>query len=314
MTASRRWWLPLLVLSASLGGCTTGAMTGDPEPDTDVVTPESPWRQDFDSAFDALDPELQALAVGGDDGALAGTFALRTVSSTLVDASVLGMHRGGGVNHRLITRTFDEEEQVYAQHSVLCGGYNFETAGVTSGVTPETYRKVADSDEVVRVDAESGVLLADGHLQLWGLHDLPAPATTPLPATVEEANESPWVDTYIFDMDDDGDVGITLFVEGENSAGTIEGVIQAIQRKQVRLTGVTTSTDRAIGWVETTWESLALGSQPDLLQYLYLGGAQPHPDAKLSWFEALRIDDGADCDDVEALIDSGAFALEEAPW
>jgi hypothetical protein len=316
----RRWLMAMVggALFVTAVGCTAGPAgdgDGDPEPDTDVVTPESPWREDFDSAFDALDPEIQELAVSVEAGALAGTFAMRAVSSTLVDTGILGTHRGGGVNHRLLTRVWNEEEQVYDQQSVLCGGFNFETAGVTTGVEgTDVYRAVADSTEVVRVDPDSGVLLADGHLQLWGMRDLPEPATTPLPETIEEAMESPWVDEYIFDMDDDGEMGITLYVDGENAAGSAQGVIYAIQRKQVRLTGVTTSPDRAVGWVETTWESLALGSEPDLLQYLYLGSATPHPDQDLSWFEIIRVDDGSDCDDVEAFIDSGAFALDVAPW
>lgn len=307
-----------LLGSASLvlgSGCTGTGTDGNPEPEViDLGPGPSPWRADFDSAFEVLSPEIQALAVGVEEGALAGTFAMRSVSSTLVDTGILGEHQGGGSNLRLLTRTWDAEARNYAQHSVLCGGENFETAGVTTGVGEGVYRLVPESDEVIRIDDDSGVFLADGHLQLWGLHDLPEPGATPLPTTIEEADVSPWADQYIWDMDADGDRGITLFVDGENSAGSAQGVIQAIQRKTITLTGVTTSADRAVGWVATTWESLALGSQPDLLQYLYLGSATPHPEKDLSWFEIIRIAEGASCDDVETFIASGAFALDAAPW
>ena len=137
--------------------------------------------------------------------------------------------------------------------SELCGGENFEVEGVTTGVAPHVYGLVAPSEnEVVRIDVETGVLLEDGHLQLWGIHNLPDDAETPLPATIEEAAMAPW-DDYIFDMDDDERDGITLFVDGMNSAGTVQGVIWAIQRKGVALSGVVTGPDRATGgfWNKT---------------------------------------------------------------
>lgn len=307
----------VLALVVFLAACPspTGSPEPDPEPDGFVVGgPDSPWRDDFDAAWAQLDPDVQALAAPVEDGALAGTFATFSVSATLVNTVVMGIQRGGGVNYRLVQRTWDDEEKLYRQTSWLCGGYNFEVASVINGVPESTYRAVPESVlETVRVDPETGLYLADDHVQLWGLRDLPDPLTTPLPANLDEAGMSPHAER-IYDMDDDGNPGITVYITQGEGESAVMGEVYAIQRKLVDLTGVTTSADRSTGFATTGYSSLALGAVPDLLSLVYQGSAEPHPDAWESWFEEIRIDSGSDCDDVMAEVEGGLFDESAAPW
>jgi hypothetical protein len=236
-------------------------------------------------------------------GAAAGTFALKTVNTTLVHVPVLGDYAGGGVNYRLVTRTFDDATNAYAQTSRLCGGYNFEVAGVTASVPQETYQAVAPSTaEKVTID-DDGTYAQTDHVQLWGLRDLPDPLTTPLPATKDEAATDPHVDR-IFDMDDDDNPGVTTFI-----TGAVGGEVFVIQRKTVQTAGLVLGPDHAIGLATNSNAVLQLGNTNPLLDRQSEGSAEPHPDPKRSWFEEARIADDADCDVVLGAEDAGLLSV-----
>lgn len=235
------------------------------------------------------DDDLGIQAIPADEGSLEGTFALKTVSATLVHIPVLGDQLGGGVNYRLVRRTWNPDEGVYEQRSRLCGGFNFEVAGVTTGAPESTYRAVPEStEEIVRVDHARGTYVAEGHVQLWGI-ELPDPLGSEFPANLEEAQQAPHAER-IYDMDDDGDPGITLFV-----SGAVQGEVWAVQRKTVDLEGLLLGSDRMLGLAKNGYESVALGDDiaiydPDM------GSAEAWPDPKESWFEEVRVDDDADCE------------------
>lgn len=242
-----------------------------------------------------FDSNIGVEAIPVEEGAAAGVFGLKTVNTTLVQVPVLGDYQGGGVNFRLVTRSYNAESQVYEQRSRLCGGFNFEVAGVVTSAPESTYLAVAESPaERVTIDA-AGAYQQTDHIQLWGLRDLPEPFDTPLPATKEEALEPPHADR-IFDMDEDGEPGATTFV-----SGAVEGEVFIIQRKTVTTQGVVLGPDRAIGLAENTNEVVQLGNTNALLDRQSEGSAGPHPNPKLSWFEELRLDDDADCEDVMGL-------------
>lgn len=295
--------LESLTLSAALvlAACTaTSGGEDDAGPEID--------RGDLVAAYDALPDEVKALAVPTDAGALAGTFAARSSSATIVDTVISGYQTGGGVNYRLVTRTYDDDNDVYRQESRLCGGYNYEVAGVTLDVPAATYEKVPVSDaETVRVDHERGLVLLDGHLQLWALRDLPDPFETPLPTTAEEASQPPHSDR-IFDMDEDENPGMTMHV-----SGAVEAEVYAIQRKRFSTTGVLTSADESLGFVSTTYDSLVLGGDNALLAYADPSRGETHPDPNESWYQEVRLADTGGCDDVMALVGSGGFD-ERARW
>jgi hypothetical protein len=236
-------------------------------------------------------------------GAAAGTFALKTVNTTLVHVPVLGDYAGGGVNYRLVTRTYDEAADTYAQTSQLCGGYNFEVAGVTTSVPQETYQAVAPSTAEKLTIGDDGAYAQTDHVQLWGLRDLPDPLTTALPATKEEAATAPHADR-IFDMDGDDNPGVTTFI-----TGAVGGEVFIIQRKTVETAGLVLGPDHAIGLATNTNTVVQLGNTNPLLDRQSEGSAEPHPDPKRSWFEEARISDDADCDVVLAAEDAGLLSI-----
>jgi hypothetical protein len=236
-------------------------------------------------------------------GEAAGTFALKVVNTTLVQVPVLGDYAGGGVNYRLVTRTFDEEAGLYRQSSQLCGGFNVEVAGVLTSVPEPTYRAVAPSTaEIVEID-EGGAYAQRDHIQLWGLRDLPEPFTTPLPADKVEAAEAPH-NARIFDMDDDGNPGITSII-----SGAVNGEVYVIQRKTVTTSGVVLGPDRALGLSVNTNELVQLGNNNALLDRQSEGSAAAHPDPLRSWFEEVRVDETFTCDDVMRAEEDGILSV-----
>jgi hypothetical protein len=236
-------------------------------------------------------------------GAAAGTFALKTVNTTLVRVPVLGDYAGGGVNYRLVTRTYDEDSNSYAQSSRLCGGYNFEVAGVTTSLPQDTYQAVAPSTAERVTIADDGTYTQTDHVQLWGLRDLPEPLTTALPATKDEAAQAPHADR-IYDMDGDENPGVTAVI-----TGAVGGEVFIIQRKTVQTAGLVQGPDHAIGLATNTNEVLQLGNTNPLLDRQSEGSAEPHPDPKRSWFEEARIADNADCDVVLGAEEAGLLSV-----
>lgn len=239
------------------------------------------------------DDELGLQAVPVAEGDLAGTFALKVVAASLVRIPIPGIddQLGGGVNYRLVQRQWDEEQGHYVQSSQLCGGYNFEVAGVNTAVPAETYRLVPDSvAEQVFVDHEQGTYRSTGHVQLWGIN-LPDPLNSPLPADALEAEESPHKER-IYDMDEDEQPGITLKV-----SGLVSGEVWAVQRKKVDLEGLVVETDRILGLSLNFYESVVLGDDIPLYD-ANMGSTERWPDPKESWFEEVRIAEESDCDDV----------------
>ncbi|OGQ10572.1 MAG: hypothetical protein A2138_26555 [Deltaproteobacteria bacterium RBG_16_71_12] len=252
------------------------------------------------------DDDIGVQAIPAPAGSHAGTFALKTRNQTLVHVPVLGDYEGGGDNFRLVTRSWDEAAGLYHQESTLCGGYNFEVAGVVTEAPRSTYRAVPPSTaEEVVIDHEAGTYLATGHLQLWALRELPDPYTTTLPTTKEEAAVPPW-DERIYDMDGDDNPAMTLFV-----SGAVEGEVYAFQRKTVDLDGVILGPDRAVGLAHNTNEALTVAANNPLVDRQSEGSSEPHPDPKRSFFEEVRIAEGADCDDVIAASEDGT--LSELP-
>jgi hypothetical protein len=100
-------------------------------------------------------------------GALAGTFALKSLSVTIEDTAVLPNQEGGGTNLMLVARTWDAEARRYRQVTQLCGGRNFEVAGVAQRMPFSTYQAVAPStEEELEVDHDKGTCEMRGHPDL----------------------------------------------------------------------------------------------------------------------------------------------------
>lgn len=251
-----------------------------------------------------FDDTIGVAAIPIEPGAAAGTFALKVVNTTLVQVPVLGDYAGGGTNYRLVTRTFDADAGVYRQSSTLCGGFNVEVAGVVTSVPEATYRAVAgNTAEIVEID-DDGAYRQRDHLQLWGLRDLPEPFTTPLPVDKAEAATSPHAER-IFDMDGDGNPGITSII-----SGAVSGEVYVIQRKTVTTSGVVLGANRMFGLSVNTNELVQLGNNNALLDRQSEGSAGAHPDPKRSWFEEVRVDDTFTCDDVMGAEEAGLLSVQ----
>lgn len=237
-----------------------------------------------------FDDDIGVAAIPIERGAAAGTFAIKTLNTTLVKTP-FGDEAGGGTNYRLVKRTYNEEENVYEQTSQLCGGFNVAVLGVTTDLPESTYRAVPESTVERVVIDDAGNYDQTDHLQLWGLRDLPDPFETALPKDKEEAAEEPHADR-IYDMDEDGEPGVTSIV-----SGAVNGEVYVIQRKTVTTSGVVLGPDESIGLAVNTNELVQLGNtDPIIFDRQSEGSSGPHPDPKRSWFQEKRIADDSDCD------------------
>jgi len=249
-----------------VGAC--AALVGCPSEVPELPPSPSPFWQDFDAAYESMNPEVRDLGAPVEEGALAGTFATYAVSSAIVDTVIMGQQKGGGVDYRLTTRTWDDRGKKYEETTVLCDGYNYEVAGVSGDPDPSAFTKVPPSTNVLKFDHERGLFLGAAHVQLWGIKDLDDPATDALPQSPAEAEEAPHKDR-VYDMDEDGEPGVTVYLDGELEAGDFSGTIYAIQRKIVVAAGVATDEGRALGYLNTSWENNPLASDPEALASIF---------------------------------------------
>jgi len=243
------------------------------------------------------DEELGIQAVELEEGALAGTFALYSVTTNLIQVPLFGDEEGGGVNYILVNRDYDEATGKYTQETRLCGGYNFEVGGVTSGPPTETYPLVPGSfGEEVEVEHQLGTIGVTGMVQLWGVRGILDPLASPMPEDAEEAERL----DMIYDMDGDGEPGVTAQV-----SGLFTGRVFFIQRKLLELNGLALGPDRVVGLTTSRYEMIILG---DTFSFWDPGdgSANPHPDPQKSWFEERRLPTGSACGAVlEAVFEGG---------
>ena len=135
----------------------------------------------------------------------------------------------------------------------------------------------------------------EGHYQSWGLRG----THESFPDSVEAARSDP----RVYDMDQDGHPGITM-----KSEGFVGGDIHAVQSKRVDLSGAVLGEDRVVGVSEVSKVSWVLGASNPLL--LVDGPARkPHPDPFASWFEEVRIREGAGCNEVLDAARSGRLSV-----
>lgn len=246
--------------------------------------------------------DIGVAAIPVDKGAHAGTFALRTTNTTQINVPGIDPLEGGGENFRLVQRSYLETDDVYEQRSELCGGFNYEVAGVVTAAPESTYQAVPPSESERVTISDDGVYASTGHLQLWALHNLPDDRETALPPERADAFADPWTDR-IFDMDGDDQPGFSLIV----GSGLGDGKIFAIQRKTVALSGVVLGPDKAIGLADNVNETLTLGADNPLIDRDTEGSSQPHPDPKKSFFEEGRLADDATCAQVLTAIEDGVL-------
>lgn len=237
---------------------------------------------------------LEAIPV--EKAALAGRFAMKLVTATTAEFPFLGTQEMGSEIFLLVERTY-LREGAYEQRVKVCGGRIRDTVAMSSEISEAGWRSVPEVlEENLEVDHERGAYAVRDHLELWALRNLPDPRETPLPADGEEAKKSPHTER-IYDADEDGEPGVTMHV-----SGVIEGDVYFAQRRRLDLEGITLGPDRIVGLNTFSLEQVILGASNELLNES--PDQTPHPDPKENWFEEVRLDDDADCDDVMEAVQS----------
>jgi len=235
-------------------------------------------------------------------GSLEGTFALKLANADWVSLPAAGRRVNRGVSWYLIKRDWRPTEGLYRQRSRICRVHNDAVMGTKVELGTRAIRTLPPSEEWVSVDPTTGRYRMEGHVQLWGIRNLPDRENSPLPNNPREASASP----YIYDMDGDGLPGVTMI-----GRGFAHGELQGIQRKQVWLTGHVLSRDRVVGTSEVYKETLILKSSNPLTSHDTLQRSEAVVDQSENWFEELRLPEQATCTDVMALEDS--FLSNAAP-
>ncbi|MHB8876256.1 MAG: hypothetical protein ACYC8T_21400 [Myxococcaceae bacterium] len=246
-----------------------------------------------------VDMGLTALAV--QPGALAGVFGLRLFQPALIDVPILGRQKGGGETWYLVRRTWDPDAHSYTEEHQPCGGTIYDTGGSTKTQISTEARRACPASAIhtLEIDDAHGSYRVLRHLELWGVQDLPEPYDTPLPASVDESRKAPWPD-LIVDSDGDGHPGLTAHVQS-----IVNGDQYFISRRVFTLDGVTLGPDRVVGLNTTDVEQATVGASASMLEANAV--VRQAPDPLRSWFDEIRLPEGADCDVVQTQVDDGAL-------
>jgi hypothetical protein len=264
------------------------------------------------------DDDLGIQAVKVEEGELEGSFAVRSVSALLIDIPVPGFENtiGGRVTYRRVDRTWDPDAELYRQSSHICGGREFDVAGISTVIPQATFRAVPEStEETLRVDHDRGTYDVNDQVELWAI-DLDQPLTDPLPEDDEAAALPEWEDR-VYDMDEDGHPGFTT-----EYAGLLQARLFTVQRRMMTFTGVTQADGLALGTLRTHYDFTGLGGELDEPPPEPPPGPPPpqqeeeedqgpfiqeHPDPKESWWMEVRIDESDSCDDIMQFEADGTF-------
>lgn len=240
------------------------------------------------------------------EDALAGTFALRVEVSHVVKLPLLPSRVNTGINVLLVKREHVGGGR-YGQTAKMCSVRNGSVLGSAVQVRDEALRNLPLSHDTVTLDSATGRYSSRGHAQLWGIKPVPEAYNAPFPKSLEETHLPPFSE-WIFDMDEDGELGVSMF-----ATGLASGQLSGIQRKRFSLEGKALSADRILGLVSMRKESLVLASTSRVIKAGRFQLAHSAENKAASFFEELRVADNATCETVRRMFASGDF-LEESPF
>lgn len=234
------------------------------------------------------------------EGALAGDWATIAQFQTVVTAGVLGDKPGGFRSHFLVHREW--KSGAYADTWVRCLRDAAEVAGTRTLVPNGTYAKLEPLFSGSHADHAQGTFETDDVIELWGVHNLPEPATSPLP-TQANYMMSPQSE-QVFDDDDDGNPAIT-----ELSHGTVSGTMYVVERTVFTLAGTVLSDKRVQGIVTMKGNnSNRLGATSGWL--LGESAAKVDP-SRVAWFDSAKLAANATCADVAAAVSAGDVSITQ---
>ncbi len=253
-----------------------------------------PTAEDPEPVYDD-DLGLQAVAV--DEGALDGRWLMKGVTLGVAELPLIGEQETGGESYYWFDLTWDAASSSYSFEAQLCGGRTYDTGASVQVIPTSTWRAIPRVDQgTISVDHALGTFAVSSFLELWGLQNLPDPYGTDLPQNSDEAAAPPH-STRIYDVDGDGNPGVTVSV-----TGALEGDVFFVQRKNYSYDGLVLDPDRIVGLITWAREQITIGSTNPLLNSNL--GQAVHPDPKEHWFELVRVADETDCDAVQAGVDA----------
>lgn len=239
------------------------------------------------------------------EGALAGTWAQKTVFATIVPIPILGDREGGGSSTRLVRRSWNAPEKLYEESFVRCTNDVLEVEGTKTIVKEATLEKIAPVHYSAQASHGDGTYRSELIIDLWGVRNLPDPVETPLPT--KDNYQSPPQSEWVWDEDGDGKPGVTVFMRG-----TLSADLYVCKRNVYSFDGTVLSGDLIQGLIrQLKSESNSLASTVSWVAGE--GSATPNPDPLRSWFDMVRIPDGAGCDEVRQALAEGKLS-EERPF
>ena len=131
------------------------------------------------------------------------------------------------------------------------------------------------------------------------------PITAELPSNQEELDDFLEND-YVYDMDEDGNPGITIV-----STGALEANLFNFSRIIRQIEGISLSADKLVGLMTTDRYTYVMVSDNPLMKpgRKYM---PQHDDPKENWFEEIRVDDRQTCDNVMTFKEEGRILSREA--
>jgi hypothetical protein len=234
------------------------------------------------------------------EGSLAGTWGIVIEIATVIQLPIFGARNAGSQGGRLLHRTWNADTHSYTDTFKWCTYDVFEVEGTTTILDPDKRDKLAEVTFTSHVDHPTGKFDTDPIVVLWGVHNLPDPANTPLPNkdNYQQQPQSDWV----WDEDEDGRPGVTLRTEG-----TVNGWGASLSRSVYSLDGTVTAPDKMRGLARFSRgnQSTVEASSSFALRE---SDSEPDPSPKFSWFDSIRLADNATCDDVRAAMGDGRLA------
>ncbi|MFO0747758.1 MAG: hypothetical protein U1F43_19150 [Myxococcota bacterium] len=232
---------------------------------------------------DATSPDTSETVGGcatGLSAAMSGTWGMEETQTALVQVDPFGTMTQVSTSLYLAKVSGDASQLTLT----LCDWQTTDDAGlfttrmgdtVLQHLDPfvRTLHVAAESDGTVSLKVPEGIALRGVALD--------HPATDTLPSEASDAR--------VIDQDQDGEPGISLVI-----SGTLQGKLYALHRHRAALDGCFTAADEVSGLTAWQTEQVILGSNPESLS-ASKPVATTHPDASLSHFTMVKIDDAADC-------------------
>ena len=151
-------------------------------------------------------------------GPLAGTFALKVVTTGKIDLPIIGEKTPRGHILFLLTRQWNADKSHYTQKAKMCDGTSGSIFGVTTEVSRTGYQRIPPSHSVLKVKEDKQTITVKNEVFLWGMKNLPSPLTATLPQSMEEAQSAKFKN-IVYDVDADGQMRMWNAFHGDSSCG-----------------------------------------------------------------------------------------------